>query len=160
MSIYKKEKKTSAKHETRTFWQDHGWNIELIPARMTIYWICIFCFWRARSSRWQMLFIFQMFFKIGALENSWFFKGKAPVLEYHFNKVVGLHTCNFFKNRLQHRCFPVTFTKFLIISFLKGAPSVSAFEWSKISPNYSFFSTLVFFDEFIRDFRGSSSHAS
>ena len=115
--------------------------MELIPARMTIYWIWISCFWKARSSRWQMFFIFQMFFKIGALENSWIFTGKAPVLESHFNKVVGLHTCNFIKNRLQHRCFPVTFAKFLITSFFNRAPSMSAFEWGKISPNHSFFST-------------------
>ena len=29
-----------------------------------------------------------------------------------FKKVVGPNPCNFFKNRLQHRCFPVNITKF------------------------------------------------
>ena len=40
---------------------------------------------------------------------------ETPVLEYHFNKVAGL---NFFKKRLQHRCFPVNNAKFLRVAFL------------------------------------------
>ena len=30
---------------------------------------------------------------------------KTPVWGFLFNKVVGLQVCNFFKKRLQHRCF-------------------------------------------------------
>ena len=33
------------------------------------------------------------------------FNGKAPVLESLFDKIAGLRTCNFSKNRLQHRFF-------------------------------------------------------
>ena len=32
---------------------------------------------------------------------------KKPVLESHFHKVADLQACNFIKNRLQRRCFPV-----------------------------------------------------
>ena len=35
------------------------------------------------------------------------------MLESLFNKVEDLKTCNFIKKRLQHRCFPVKFCKFL-----------------------------------------------
>ena len=75
------------------------------------------------------------------------------MLKSPFHKVVDLDTCNFIKNRLQHRCFPVKFAEFLTTSFITNrAPSVAAFEWRKISPSYSFFSTLVFFDEFSWNF--------
>ena len=42
---------------------------------------------------------------------------KKPVLETLFNQVAGLKTCNFFKKRLQYRCFPVKFAKFLRTPF-------------------------------------------
>ena len=38
---------------------------------------------------------------------------RTPVLKSLFNKVKGLKTCNFIKNRLQHRCFPAKFVKLL-----------------------------------------------
>ena len=38
---------------------------------------------------------------------------KTSVLVPLFNKVAGLKTCKFIKNRLQHRCFSVKFTKFM-----------------------------------------------
>ena len=41
------------------------------------------------------------------------FYRKIPVLTSPFKKVAGLKTCNFVKNRLQHRCFPVKIEKFL-----------------------------------------------
>ena len=41
-----------------------------------------------------------------------------PVLESLFNEVSGLETCNFIKIRLQERCFPVSFAKFLRTSIL------------------------------------------
>ena len=45
---------------------------------------------------------------------------ETPVLESLFNKVVGLLTYNFVKKRLQHRCFPVKFEKFLRTPILKN----------------------------------------
>ena len=39
------------------------------------------------------------------------------MLEFLFNKVAGLKACNFIKNRLQHRCFPIKFTNFLRTPF-------------------------------------------
>ena len=48
------------------------------------------------------------------------FYRKTPVLESIFNKVAGLKACNFIKKRLQHRCFPVKFAKFLRTPTLKN----------------------------------------
>ena len=42
---------------------------------------------------------------------------KTPVLESLFNKVAGLKACNYIKERLQHRCFPVNNVKFLRTHF-------------------------------------------
>ena len=42
---------------------------------------------------------------------------KTPVLESLFNKASGLWPAILFKKRLQHRCFPVNFVKFLRTSF-------------------------------------------
>ena len=39
------------------------------------------------------------------------------MLEFVFNKVAGLQSCNLIKKRLQHRCFPVNSAKFLKTSF-------------------------------------------
>ena len=47
------------------------------------------------------------------------FTGKHQCLSL-FNKVAGLQTCNFIKNRLQYRCFPVNFAKFLGTPILKN----------------------------------------
>ena len=44
---------------------------------------------------------------------------KTPVLESLFKEVAGLQACNFIKNRIQHRCFPVNITKFLRTPFFK-----------------------------------------
>ena len=57
-----------------------------------------------------------MFFKLGVFKNFASFTGKH-VLESMFNKVRGLKFCNFIKKRLQHRCFPVKFVKFLRTPF-------------------------------------------
>ena len=45
---------------------------------------------------------------------------KTSVLGSLFNKVPCLQACNSFKNRLQHRCFLVKFTKFLRTHILKN----------------------------------------
>ena len=47
------------------------------------------------------------------------FHRKTSVLE-SCNKVVGLHPCNIIKKRLQHRCFPVKYAKFIRTPFLKN----------------------------------------
>ena len=60
----------------------------------------------------------QIFLKIGVEKKFRRFHRKTPVLESLFNKVAGLQACNFITNRLQHRCFPVKFTKFLRTLFL------------------------------------------
>ena len=39
---------------------------------------------------------------------------KIPVLESLFNEVSDLETCNFIKNWLQQRCFPVNFAKLIL----------------------------------------------
>ena len=49
------------------------------------------------------------------------FHRKTPVLESLFTNVTGLQRCNFIKKRLQHRCFPVKFAKFLRTSFWQNA---------------------------------------
>ena len=54
----------------------------------------------------------EVFCKKVSLEIRKFHK-KTPVLESLFNKVLDLQTCKFIKKRLQHRCFPVKFAKFL-----------------------------------------------
>ena len=41
------------------------------------------------------------------------FHRKIPVLKSLFNRVAGLEECSFIKKRLQHRCFPVKFPKFI-----------------------------------------------
>ena len=61
----------------------------------------------SRSSRSQMLL------KIGVLENV----AKSPEFESLFNKVAGLEACNFIKNSIQHRSFPVKFANFLRTRF-------------------------------------------
>ena len=42
------------------------------------------------------------------------------MLESLFNKVAGMKTGNFIIKKLQHRCFPVKFAKFLRTSFLQN----------------------------------------
>ena len=54
----------------------------------------------------------QMFFKIGVLKKLANFTGNH-LCKSLFYKVAGLKACNFLKNRLQHRCFFVTFTNVL-----------------------------------------------
>ena len=48
------------------------------------------------------------------------FHWKISVLESIFNKTAGLKACNFIKKRLQHRCFPLKFAKFLRTPILKN----------------------------------------
>ena len=48
-----------------------------------------------------------------ALKNFAMFTDKTPVLESPFNRLAGFKTCNLFKKRLRHRCFPVNIAKFL-----------------------------------------------
>ena len=59
----------------------------------------------------------QMFFKIGVLKKCCKFHRKTSVLQYLFNEVAVLKTCNVIKKRLQHRCFPVIFAISLRMPF-------------------------------------------
>ena len=43
------------------------------------------------------------------------------MLELLFNKVACLKDCNFINKRLQHRCFPATFAKFLRTSLVAAS---------------------------------------
>ena len=47
-------------------------------------------------------------------------------LNFAINKTTDLKACNFIKKRLQRRCFPENFVKFLITAFLVDTPSVAA----------------------------------
>ena len=48
------------------------------------------------------------------------------MLECLFNKVADPQACSVIKKRLQHRCFPVEFVKFLRTPFFNRAPPVTA----------------------------------
>ena len=50
----------------------------------------------------------------------WKFHWKTSVLESLFNKAAGLKACSLIKKRLQHKCFPLKFAKFLKIPILKN----------------------------------------
>ena len=47
------------------------------------------------------------------------FHRKTPGLESLFNKVASPQACNLIKKRLQHRCFPMKYAKFLRTPFLQ-----------------------------------------
>ena len=53
-----------------------------------------------------------------------------------FNKVSDLQACNFIKKRLQHRCFPVKFAKFLRTAILKNIYEQQQFYGSPISSQF------------------------
>ena len=58
---------------------------------------------------------------------------KIPVSESLFNKVVGIQTCNFIKERLQHRCFTANIVKFLRTALFIRTPLVSASEKGQVT---------------------------
>ena len=60
-----------------------------------------------------------MFFEIRVLKVSSIHR-KTPVLESLFSRVASLEACNFLKKRLQYRCFPVNFAKFLRKFYLRN----------------------------------------
>ena len=56
------------------------------------------------------------------------------MLEFLFNKVVGLKACSFIKIRLQHRCIPLKFLK-ISEKIFYGTASVAALYYSaSLSP--------------------------
>ena len=65
-----------------------------------------------RSSR------LEVFCKKGVLRNFTKFTGKRLCQSLIFNKVAGLRPANLVKKRIQHRCSPVNFAKFLRTPFL------------------------------------------
>ena len=70
----------------------------------------------------------QVFFKIGVIICFHKFHMKNPLFPTKktslslFNKVAGLQACNFIKTRLQHRCCPVKFPKFLRTPLYRTPP--------------------------------------
>ena len=61
----------------------------------------------------------QMFFKMGILKNLANFTGKHLCWSLFLIKLQAFQACNFIKKRLQHRCFPMKFAKFIRTPFLK-----------------------------------------
>ena len=61
------------------------------------------------------------------------FYRKTTVFKSLFNKVAGSQACNFFKRRLQRRCFPVKFVKFLRTSTLKNICERLLLLWNNTS---------------------------
>ena len=55
------------------------------------------------------------------------FQRKTSVLEYVFTKTAGPQAFNFIKKKLQQRCFPGKFDKFLRIPILKNICELTAF---------------------------------
>ena len=51
------------------------------------------------------------------------FHCKTATLVFLFDKAEGSQPCNFITKRLEHRCFPVKFVRFLTISFPQYASS-------------------------------------
>ena len=62
----------------------------------------------------------QVFYKKAVLKNFAIFTRKTAVLEFLFNKVAGLHACNFIKKRHENRYFPVNIAKFFRTPTLKN----------------------------------------
>ena len=60
----------------------------------------------------------QSFYKLGILKNFAKFTRKYQCWSLFFNKFLGLQLATLLNKRLQHRCFPVSFPKLLIIMFL------------------------------------------
>ena len=67
-----------------------------------------------------------MYFKVGALKNFVNFTRKR--LCWGLFLIKFRMSWNFIKNRLQHRCFPVKFEKFLKTSFFYKTPPVDVSE--------------------------------
>ena len=63
--------------------------------------------------------------KKGVFKNFVKFIGKHLRQSLHFNKVAGLRPATLLKNRLWHRCFPVSFAKFLRTPFFYRTPPVA-----------------------------------
>ena len=63
------------------------------------------------TSRHRRFSIKKFFFK--SSQN----KQETSVLEPLFKNVAGLKACNFIKKRSQHRCFPISIAKFLMLLF-------------------------------------------
>ena len=61
--------------------------------------------------------------KKSVLRNFAKFTGKHLCQCLFFKKVAGLRPATLLKRKLRHRCFPVTFAKFLIRSFYRTLPN-------------------------------------
>ena len=61
----------------------------------------------------------EMFSKTDDTKNFAKFTGERLCWSLFFNKVADFQPATLFKKKLQHRCYPVNFAKFLRTSFLK-----------------------------------------
>ena len=87
----------------------------------SICWSEIYMYCRSSHPMWSI--------KIGVLKNLAKFTEKHLHWSLFFNQVAGVsvlieslfwYSCNYIKKRLQHRCFPVSFAKFLRTHFLQN----------------------------------------
>ena len=78
-------------------------------------------FWKiSQISQESTYFLEYLFWKISANDCFCSFSLMAPVSEFLLNKFASLQICNSNKKRLQRRCFPVKFAKFLGTLILKN----------------------------------------
>ena len=70
----------------------------------------------------------QMFLKISVLKNFAKFTEKHLHWSNFFNKVAGLRSSTLLKKKLQHRCFPANFAKFLKTLFDKTSPVAASWK--------------------------------
>ena len=84
-----------------------------------------------------------MFCIKSVLKNFAKFTGKHLCWSLFFNVVAGLRLATLLKKRLQHRCFPVRFEKFLITPFFCRTPPVAAFERTVIFGEDYGYETMV-----------------
>ena len=111
---------------TNTFLTKHLWRLLLYlePCQISM----VDVFWGNSKSLAVFAKNSQMFFKFAnsqsfanVLQNrcSKNFALEAPALESLFSKVEGPQLCKFIFKRLQHRCFPMRFAKYLRTLFLQ-----------------------------------------
>ena len=97
----------------------------------------------------------EVFCEKGVLRNFANFTGKHLCQSLFFNKVAGPGPATLLKKRLQHRCFPVNFAKFLRHLFLQSTSSGCFYVYSFFSI-FTIFQTnhQINFDLLIRELKG------
>ena len=83
---------------------------------------------------------------------------KNFVLESLFNQVADLQSSNFVKKRLQHRCFPVKYAKFLRTSILKNICKRVLLQFLSRSSHYNTFFSVQAQTEMVEEWWSESFH--